>query len=370
MKTTKLLFTISFLLYSLNATCQMSSFFHVPPIKGQVSSYKRFLINGEKETLIEEAQYDNKSRVIRKKEYSFDWGFRSSEQQIFKTIYKADSIYEFSCNCENIEDFIKRFKVGKYKEDTEAEGTAVADEPSQLAFATISKLNNKGLVISKVYYTENGYPTKTIIYQYNNFGKLTFETSKSNDYGTNATNETQIKYNDKGEFVSKIETSLREYIATGSRIEKDIITYDKNNVEINKKKFVDGKLYSETICSDSNSNTKKFLYIGQESPNGYIDKIITYNIKGSEIIISSLDRKGNETRRIQKTYDSSNNLLSVNYFNEEKKLFLSYDFQYDKQNNWTSLTHKQLIINTTKGEEKETYETTVFKQIITYLPKK
>ncbi len=364
MKTTKLIIIISLLLFSLNAACQISSLFHVPPIMGQVSSYKRFLLNGDKETLIEEAQYDNKNRVIRKKEYSFDLGFRTSEQQIYKTIYKADSIYEFSCNCENIEEFVKRFKIGKYKEDADEEVTA---ELSQFGLATISKLNNKGLVISKIYYTENGYPTKTIIYQYDNFGKLTFESSKSNEYGTK---ETQITYNNKGEYTGKIETILREYKATGNRIEKDITTYDKNNVEVNIKKFVNGELYSETICSDSNSNSKKFLYRGQESPQGYINKIITYNTKGSEITISSLNEKKNETRRIQKTYDSSNNLLSVSYYNEENKLFLSYDFQYDTQNNWTSLTHKQLIINTTKGEEKETYETTVFKQIITYLPKK
>jgi len=367
MKTTKLIIIIPIILYSLKVACQISNLQHVPPLMGQIGSYKRLLVNVEKELLIEDAQFDSKSRIKSKKLYSFNWGYRSSKQQRFKTIYKADSIYEFSCNCENIEEFVKRFKVGRYKEDTEEEGTVVADEPNHLNFATISKLNNKGLVISKVYYNENGYPTKNIIYQYNNLGKLTFETDISEEYGTR---EIQITYNNKGEYVGKIETSLREYKYTGGRIEKDIISYDKNNVEINKKKFVNGKLYSETICSDSNSNTKKFFYIGQESPDGYIDKIITYNTKGLELTISSLTKKGKETRRIQKTYDSSNNLLSVSYFNEEKKLFLSYDFHYDNQNNWTSLTHKQLIINTTKGEEKETYETTVFKQIITYLPNK
>lgn len=370
MKISKLIITIPFLLYSLNAACQISSLFHVPPIIGQVSNYQRFISNRDKETLIKEAQYDNKNRMISKKEYSFDLGFLSSKQQIFKTIYKADSIYEFSCNCKNIEEFVKKFKVGRYKEETVEEGNLVENEPSQNAYATISKLNLKGLVISKVYYNENGYPTKTIFYQYNNLGKLTFETSKSSKDGTDATSETQLIYNNEGEYTGKTETSIREYKATGSRIEKNIITYDKNNVEVNLKKFINGQLYSETICSDSNSNTKKFLYINQESPQGYINKIITYNTKGSEITISSLNEKKNETRRIEKIYDSSNNLLSVNYFNQEKKLFLSYDFQYDNQNNWTSLTHKQLIINTTEGEEKETYETTIFKQKITYSPRK
>jgi hypothetical protein len=169
----------------------------------------------------------------------------------------------------------------------------------------------------------------------------------------------------------KLKTSLREYKYTGGRIEKDIISYDKNNVEINKKKFVNGKLYSETICSDSNSNTKKFFYIGQESPDGYIDKIITYNTKGLELTISSLTKKGKRKLEEFKKHMIAAIIYYLSAISMKKKnFFCPMIFHYDNQNNWTSLTHKQLIINTTKGEEKETYETTVFKQIITYLPNK
>ncbi len=373
MKITKLIITITFLFYFLKGTCQVNNFQYLPPLKGEIANYKRLVVNGEKETLIEEAQYDYKSRITSKKVYGFYESFILSQPQRFETIYKNDSIYEFSCNCENIDEFVKGFKVKSYikKKAGVEEELIKIDDPRELSSVAISVLNKKGLIIYKGHYSENGYPTKTkrIIYQYNNLGRLIKEIEKSDEFGTIGSSVTQFIYNNNGEFSGKIKTSLSDYNATGNRIEKHIITYDKNNVEINNKFFVNGTLDSETICKDSNANTKMFFYSSNEIPKRRIGEIITYNTKGYELTISRLDKNGNVYENIQKTYDNNNNLLSISYFNKEKILLWFFEFQYDNNNNWTTLKQKFYKKNMKKEEEKGTYETIVFKQIISYLPK-
>jgi hypothetical protein len=155
-----------------------------------------------------------------------------------------------------------------------------------------------------------------------------------------------------------------------NRIEKHIITYDKNSIEINNKFFVNGTLNSERICLDSNVTTKMFFYSSNEIPKRRIGEIITYNTNGYELSISRFDKNGNEYENIQKTYDSNNNLLSISYFNKEKILLWFFEFQYDNNNNWTALMQKFYNTNMKKREEKGAYETIFFKQLLTYLPNK
>ena len=374
MKLSKLIITIPFLFYCIIGTCQVNNFQYLPALKGEIANYKRLVVNGDKKTLIEEAQYDYKSRITSKKIYNFYEGFIFSQQQRFETIYKGDSIYEFSCNCENIDGFVKGFKIRNYikkKEGIEEELIKI-DDPRELASVAITVLNKKGLIISKGHYSENGYPTKTktITYQYDKLGRLTKEIEKSDEFGTIGSSVTQLIYNNKGEYTGKIKTSLIYYNASGNRIEKHIITYDKNSIEINNKFFVNGTLNSERICLDSNVTTKMFFYSSNEIPKRRIGEIITYNTNGYELSISRFYKNGNEYENIQKTYDSNNNLLSISYFNKEKILLWFFEFQYDNNNNWTALMQKFYNTNMKKRKEKGAYETIFFKQLLTYLPNK
>lgn len=221
----------------------------------------------------------------------------------------------------------------------------------------IKILNNEGLITSEYHFDYGGYYEGKTLFIYNDSNKLIQETYK--DANDSISGKATLNYSKNGQFVIKTYNSAEDY--SGERSE---IVTDSNKTIKSIRKFNKNDMVSETrweIIIDS--NIRKSIFFSDSFPQGYVDKITTFDEKHREIKISEFNSKGIEKERIEKIYYRNGNLKFIAYYDENNNCICNNVFRYDKQNNCDLVTIKFFDKKTSK------YKKIKYKQLITYYDK-
>ena len=314
-----------------------NAFFSEIPLRGKIKTYKQYDDEGK---LTQYGEEDNKGRPFRW------WNFEGKDSIQNKITYKYDSILSFYCFCANIDSLIKEFKFRMHEN--------IDPEHQSFLGLDIEILNHNGLVFSKSNFENGGHYTGKEIYIYNDSNQRIEEIYY--DKNDSITSKSILHYDKNGQFIEKMYVSFEDYF--GERTE---MVTDSNQYIKSLRKFNQNVLTSESkweIITDS--NIQKTLYTSDSFPNGYIERIKTFDEKCREIKITELSSKGIETGRTEKSYYKNGNLKSIKNYLENNILRSTIKYKYDKRGN-CNLVIVQFYYEKT-GKNKEIR----YKQVITY----
>lgn len=331
--------SIIILLFLFNSFISLSQngFFSEILLRGKIKTYKQYDDEGK---LTEYGEKDSIGRWI-------IWWHNLGDDTIqSKTIYKNDSILNFDCFCSDIDSLIKEFKFKMHEN--------IDPEHQSFLGLDIKILNHNGLVFSKSNFENGGHYTGKEIYIYNDSNQRIQEIYY--DKNDSITSKSILHYDKNGQFIEKMYVSFEDYF--GERTE---MVTDSNQYIKSLRKFNQNVLTSESkweIITDS--NIQKTLYTSDSFPNGYIERIKTFDEKWREIKITELSSKGIETGRTEKSYYKNGNLKSIKNYLENNILRSTIKYKYDKRGN-CNLVIVQFYYEKT-GKNKEIR----YKQVITY----
>lgn len=357
MKPTRLL-PLSFLLFPSGLFAQHT----IPkdiPLQGRVLSYEIFEVYNDHlnptESSVEKGMYDKNGRILKITKGNMEW---SSNVKIEKRIYTPSKEVIYECNCKDIESFIKEFVIRNRNELKNKPELLTAKSPTHRV--TMNTLDKKGNVIHSALYSQRGYKTQDIWFEYTTANKVQTKTVYNMD--SVRTLLEKNSYDRRGNLTEKIVKRGDTFVS------KETLVYDKENNLIEKRHIEQDELLIHLeYAVKSLGTTKEFIITDRLQDTSYLDKIITYDVQNREIEQQQFLYSGKKPsiKRLE-YYDDVKNVKSISRYNEEGKLHNKAEYDYDSHNNWTTARITQLVTVQEKGTTRQEMRKTKYVQKITY----
>jgi len=328
------------------------------PLKGKIKSYTTYKLFGDSlnpsSVVVKKATYDKKDRLLT----SFaetERGSQSNEVNIFN----GTTVTNYSCQCKDIDAFIKKFEIRDNAELKKMRGYGTGQEPTK--FVKITQLDKRGNAAVVSNYFEMGYKTS--------------EVRLWHDAANNEIKKERYDFDGNLE-----ETVLNTYDKAGKQIGQTINrpkegeykytwSYDKQGNNTDFLTYHNGALQSH----QKYNRTAKDGYTEFNTTNvlknvTYIQKQVYYDAKGNEIKIINFNPDGSMQSRHEFAYDKNGNLKTYSVYYKEDVLSTQYDYTVDAKGNAIEMKKKQLVTHhLADGRKEQRYEASKYKREIEYM---
>jgi len=230
----------------------------------------------------------------------------------------------------NLKGEVKSVRESFYYNPTERFGEV---EKGPLSSVKIYNYEKNGNMKERIKYDKDGYMTSKIIYHYDSNGNMKEEISYNRDRSLRS--KKVYKYNEKGEMIEEIHSDeesvyvkfFLKYDDSGNLIELTAYSIDEP--------FGDLPNIREMSKYDRDGNRIELKAYNREEVS--FRNTYNYDYKGNMIEFTQYEDDGYVNVKKKYNYDHNGNMIEENsYVGDNLSHMIKYNYEYDKEGNWTS----------------------------------